>query len=71
MRNKKARHLRRVAQAKSIGMPNVEYDSKSGKSPVFAEATPGMFKRMMPGIPLRLVDYCTRYTYQQLKKVAA
>jgi len=70
MRNKKAKALRRIAQVKTIGWPDRKYMIQARGRAI---DTGHINKDGSPIIrynpdSIRLMDDCTRYVYQKLKK---
>ena len=66
MNAKKAKALRRQAQAQSIGQSEARWWDKKTKRPIPG----GSIKLMGAGIPtIELVPGCTRAKYQTLKRV--
>jgi len=71
MNGKKAKFLRSLAEAKTIGKPKKQYgfmDTKFGKSAPPGTRKTGCIHSSGNHLPVILTD-CTREAYQQLKKV--
>jgi len=71
MNGKKAKQLRKLAQAETEGSPNVKYESYSPS--VYQQVKKGIivsWVKVRRGIPRKMNPNCTRYVYKQLKKVA-
>ncbi len=71
MNGKKAKKLRRMAEHLSVGIPAVAYEG--GIPPVFRDISlpmePLNIKKIVGGVPLRLVNECTRKIYKELKRI--
>jgi hypothetical protein len=67
MNGRKAKHLRKMAQAESVGIPALEYHDY--QIPQFFPMPDGTFK-VSKGVPLRM-KFCTRWIYKKMKKQAA
>lgn len=72
MRATKVKQLRNQAEVLTVGPKATMYII--GTSPVYSPAFDNMWaplkvKRLVPGVPTRLDDKCTRYAYKQLKRV--
>ena len=77
MNGKKAKSLRRTAEARTVTQEKVEY--KSYAPPVFMQlpsektgkvevGTP--FTKVQKGIPREMENSCTRFMYKKLKKAS-
>ena len=70
MRNSKAKHLRRRAEAVTAGLPLVAYNE--GNPPAYRGilgdlGTVISYRKIMSGTPRKMVG-CTRLTYKHLKR---
>ena len=69
MRAKKAKALRKTAQALTEGAANVSYHSYT--PPLYRQMSPyGPFTKIAHGKPLRMENICTRKVYKDLKRAA-
>ena len=66
MRGSKAKKLRRMAEAWTVGALALDYDEWS--QPGYAEVN-DLMRKVVPGVPVRLKPTCTRAVYQTHKRV--
>lgn len=74
MNQRKAKRLRRIAEARTEGMPNVSYEV--GQAPIYDAIKddegkyikPYKFQKIERGVP-RKMGYCTRKLYKDMKKL--